>query len=317
MASRAWSPVIRILLAALTVLTTATWETTSVKADSDGTCQMAYGLTPTSIPDWLMPVSENTNLATANRYDVLAAELLSSGLVDGSTCPAQGLNPDGSANGCGIELTHEQVLTWQNQFDSVILSSSQAAELPPKVVKAVIAVESQFWPAANWTLGEIGLGQMTTYGADLVLMWRPAYFQTICRQTYGEVGCTTQYQFLDSSTQYLLRGMVLRDIEATCPNCPGGVDLEKGNQAIRVLTETLNASCLQSTRIFNLATGKQPAAFLSYDDYWRLVLANYHAGAGCVYQALRKTGNPNNWNSIAANFSTREKRAAIAAVSRF
>jgi hypothetical protein len=98
--------------------------------------------------------------------------------------------------------------------------------------------------------------------------------------------------------------MVLRDIEATCPNCPGGVDLEKGNQAIRVLTETLNASCLQSTRIFNLATGKQPAAFLSYDDYWRLVLANYHAGAGCIYQALRKTGNPNNWNSIAANFSS-------------
>ena len=304
MASRAWSPVIRILLVALTVMTTASWEITSVKADSGGTCQVAYGLTPTSIPDWLMPVMGNTNLATANRYDVLAAELLTSGLVDGITCPAQGLNPDGSANGCGIELTKDQVLTWQNQFDSVILSSSQAAELPPKVVKAVIAVESQFWPAANWTLGEIGLGQMTTYGADLVLMWRPAYFQTICRQTYGEVGCTTQYQFLDSSTQYLLRGMVLRDIEATCPNCPGGVDLEKGNQAIRVLTETLNASCLQSTRIFNLATGKQPAAFLSYDDYWRLVLANYHAGAGCVYQALRKTGNPNNWNSIAANFSS-------------
>ena len=168
MASRAWSPVIRILLAALTVMTTASWETTSVKADSGGTCQVAYGLTPTSIPDWLMPVSENTNLATANRYDVLAAELLSSGLVDGITCPAQGLNPDGSANGCGIELTKDQVLTWQNQFDSVILSSSQAAELPPKVVKAVIAVESQFWPAANWTLGEIGLGQMTTYGACLL-----------------------------------------------------------------------------------------------------------------------------------------------------
>ena len=79
MASRAWSPVIRFLLAVLTVMTTTSWETTFVKADSGGTCQMAYGLTPTSIPDWLMPVSENTNLATANRYDVLAAEVLSSG----------------------------------------------------------------------------------------------------------------------------------------------------------------------------------------------------------------------------------------------
>jgi len=70
-------------------------------------------------------------------------------LVDGATCPAPGLNPDGSANGCGIELTKDHVLIWQNQFDPVILSSSQDTELPLKVVKAVIAVESQFWPAAN------------------------------------------------------------------------------------------------------------------------------------------------------------------------
>ena len=48
--------------------------------------------------------------------------------VDGAPCPAQRLNPDGTANGCGIELTKDQVLTWQNQFDSVILSSSQAWE---------------------------------------------------------------------------------------------------------------------------------------------------------------------------------------------
>jgi len=304
MASRAWSPIIRILLTALTVSTSASWETTSVNADSGGTCQIAYGLTPTSIPDWLMPATENTNLTTANRYGVLAAELLSSGLVDGATCPALGLNPDGSANGCGIELTHDQVLTWQNQFDSVILSSSQAAELPPKVVKAVIAVESQFWPAANWTRGEIGLGQMTGYGADLVLMWRPDYYQSICRQAFGGKSCSAQYQFLDSSTQLLLRGLVLKEIDATCPSCAGGVDLEKGKQAIQVLTETLNASCLQSTRVIYLATGKSPAALLSFEDYWRLVLANYHTGAGCVYQALRKTGNPNSWNSIAANFSS-------------
>jgi hypothetical protein len=95
----------------------------------------------------------------------------------------------------------------------------------------------------------------------------------------------------------------------------GGVNIEKGNQAVQVLTETLNASCLQSTRVIYLATGKSPAALLSFEDYWRLVLANYHAGAGCVYQALQKTGNPNSrnvpersewdWNSIAANFSSR------------
>ena len=314
MASRAWSSIIRFLLVVL-VMTTVNWNAVPVKADGGGTCQIAYGLTPTSIPDWLMPAEENTDLTTANRYDILAAKLLSSGLIDGSSCPARGLNSDGSANGCCIELTTDQVKVWQNRFDPTIHTYSRSNDLSPRVVKAVIAIESQFWPAANWIQGEIGLGQMTGYGADLVLMWRPDYYQSICRQAFGGRNCNTHYQFLDLSTQLLLRGLVLKEIDATCPSCAGGVDLEKGKQAIQVLTETLNASCLQSTRVIYLATGKSPAALLSFEDYWRLVLANYHAGAGCVYQALRKTGNPNSWNvpeqsewdwnSIAANFSSR------------
>lgn len=185
MASRAWSSIIRFLLVILTVMTTASWNTLPGKADGGGTCQIVYGLTPISIPDWLMPAEENTDLLTANRYDILAAKLLSSGLIDGSTCPANGLNPDGSANGCGIELVTNQVKVRQNRYDPTILTYSRSNDLPPKVVKAVIAVESQFRPAANWTRGEIGLGQMTGYGADLVLMWRPGYYQSICRQAFG------------------------------------------------------------------------------------------------------------------------------------
>jgi hypothetical protein len=314
MASRTWPSVIRIVLVVFVVMTAAGWVTLPVKADSGGTCQEAYGLTPTAVPDWLMPAEKNTDLTTANRYDILAAKLLSSELIDGSACPAKGLNPDGSANACGLELTSGQVNAWQNQFDQMIRASSQTNNLPPKVTKAVIAVESQFWPAGDWSSGEIGLGQMTGYGADLVLMWRPDYYQSICRHAFGDKGCNTQYQFLDSSTQLLLRGLVLKEIDATCPSCVGGVDLEKGKQAVQVLTETLNASCLQSTRVIYLATRKSPAALLSFEDYWRLVLVNYHAGAGCVYQALRKTGSPNSrnvpernewdWNSIAANFSS-------------
>jgi hypothetical protein len=129
-------------------MTTASWNVLPVKAGGGGTCQIAYGLTPTSIPDWLMPVEENTDLTTANRYDILAAKLLSSVLIDGSTCPAKGLNPDGSANGCGIELATDQVKVWQNQYDPTILTYSRSNALPRFWVKAVIAVESQFWPAA-------------------------------------------------------------------------------------------------------------------------------------------------------------------------
>jgi hypothetical protein len=286
------------------IVTGASWIVRPVHADSGGTCQAAYGLTPTSIPDWLMPSEKNMDLATTNRYDYLSAKLLFAGLVDGSTCPANGLNLDGSANGCGLELASNQVDTWQNQFDPLILAYSQTNEVPPKVVKAVIAVESQFWPVGDLAKGEVGMGQMTEAGADLVLRWRPEYYQNICRQAFGEKGCDSAFPFLDASTQRLLQGMVLKEIDASSPRSPGGIDLDKAKHAINVLTETLNASCLQSTRIIELATGKSPVAIISYEDYWRFVLANYHAGAGCMYQALRKTSNPMDWNSIAGNFSS-------------
>jgi hypothetical protein len=53
----------------------------------------------------------------------------------------------------------------------------------------------------------------------------------------------------------------LKEIDASSPSSPGGIDLDKAAQAINVLTETLNASCLQSTRIIELATGKSPVAY--------------------------------------------------------
>jgi hypothetical protein len=304
MVSRARTSIIQIGLVIFVLLIATGWQIKPARAESAGTCQDAYGLSPSSLPDWLMLVDENMDLATANRYDILAARLLSTGRVDGSACPGNGLNIDGSANACGLELSSDQVTAWQNQFDPDILFSARSTQIPPKILKAVIAVESQFWPVADWISGEIGLGQMTGYGADLVLAWRPAYYQSICRQAFGGKNCSVPYQSQDSSTQYLLRGMVLKEIDATCSNCPGGMDIEKGKQAVLVLAETLKASCLQSARLIYLGTGKIPSQMMSYEDFWRLVLANYQSGAGCVYQALHRTTNPNNWNSIAANFSS-------------
>jgi hypothetical protein len=253
------------------------------------------------------------NLSTGYRYDLLSGRLLATGLVDGSYCPTNGLNPDGSPNACGLDATSAQTITWQNQFDPVILAAAQSNDLPPRVLKAVIGVESQFWPAANWILGEIGLGQMTEFGADLVLTWRPEYYQGICYQAFGNDRCNLGYRFNDSSTQRLLRGLVLKEIDATCQNCPGGVNIQKGQQAVRVLAKTLNASCSQTAKVVSLTTGKTPSSLMSYEDFWRLVLGNYHAGAGCTYQAIWKTDTPNNrnateqiewsWNSIAANFT--------------
>jgi hypothetical protein len=97
--------------------------------------------------------------------------------------------------------------------------------------------------------------------------------------------------------------MVLRQIDATCPTCSGGVDPLKGDVAVSILAETLNASCQQTARTFRMAQGKTPAAVMSFENFWRLSLANYHVGTGCIYQALRITGNPSSWNAIATNLT--------------
>lgn len=273
-------------------------------AQGNLTCQSAYGGgLPDPLPRWLQTSIPVADLHTENRYDLLAGYLLRSKLVDGSACPSGGLNADGSPNACGLETVEVDVVAWQNRYDSAIVTAGQRNSIPPLLIKALIAVESQFWPAANWEKGEIGLGQMTEMGSDLVLAWRLDYFQALCAQGLDKATCAKGYGGLDLSAQRLLRGLVLKSIDTTCPTCQGGVDPAKGDQAVAVLSEALGASCRQSNRTFWLATGKRPAEALSYEDFWRLSLANYHIGTGCVYQALRHTGSPSSWNAIAINFS--------------
>lgn len=190
--------------------------------------------------------------------------------------------------------------SWQNRYDPAIVAAAQASNVPPYLMKAMIAVESQFWPAPNWMKGEIGLGQMTEFGADLVLSYRPVYFQQVCRQALSEDECGQAYPFLSDANRAMLRGLVLRSLDTSCPTCLSGIDPAKGNQAVSVLAETMAASCTQSGRVIRIVTGKSPAALMSYEDFWRFVMANYHSGAGCMYQALRRSGNPTNWPVIAS-----------------
>ena len=275
-----------------------------LQTQTPGACEAAYGQTPaTPQPNWLSLDPAVTDLATQNRYDLLSAHLLKTGLVDGASCPAGGVNPDGSPNGCGLALAQELANAWQNRYDVAILATANEKNLPPSVMKSVIAVESQFWPAPDWIKGEIGLGQMTAGGADLALTYRSALYQQICRQALGEEACQKSYIELPPSSKYMLQGLVLRSIDATCPNCQGGIDPARGEQAVTVLADTLAASCTQGARVFKMGTGKTPAELLSYEDFWRFVLANYHSGAGCLYQALRLTGYPTSWSAISTNLT--------------
>jgi hypothetical protein len=223
-------------------------------------CTMAYGQMPEPIPGWLKTGVAEEILATTTRYDLLVGQLLKHGYVDGSACPASGLTVEGSPNACGLQVSQEMMVTWQNQYDHAIWAASQLNNLPPLILKAVVAVESQFWPASDWTKGEIGLGQMTELGADLVLMWRTEVYQGVCRQAFGEKGCRTAYMFQDLQTQRLLRGQVLRNIDVSCPNCAHRLDIEKSELAVSYLAETLNASCSQAARTITMATDHTPSA---------------------------------------------------------
>lgn len=299
MVSRAWLALTHCLIAGLLTFTNVGFADTSVRADDGGVCLAAYGKQPDLIPAWLEPASSKIDLTTHRRYDLLVGKLLSTGLVDGSVCPANGLNPDGSPNGCGMEVARESMVRHQNFYDDYFLATAEREDLPPRLMKALIAVESQFWPGADWQSGEIGLAQITSNGADMVLANRPGYYGKVCIQVFGNDGCDRAYLSQTGSNKALLIGQVLQNSNAICPTCAGGVDLERGELAIGVLAEALNASCLQVARSVVLVTGKAPAQFMKYEDFWRLVLVNYHAGAGCLYTGLRKVSSPSSWSAVA------------------
>ena len=278
--------------------------TRSSYAQVEQPCATAYGgAIPNQLPRWLQTSIPTESLYTENRYDLLAGQLLRTKLVDGSACPSGGLNSDGSPNACGLEAAQVEVETWQNRYDGQIVSAGQQNSVPPLVIKAMIAVESQFWPGANWVKGEIGLGQMTEFGADLLLANQPARYQKVCRQALRPEVCDFPFLFQPASNQSMLRGLVLKSIDATCSSCTGGINMAKGEQAVDVLAETLAASCVQSGRVIFWATGHRPAELMSYEDFWRFALANYHSGAGCMFQALQRAGNSTGWSGIAANLS--------------
>lgn len=276
------------------------------KADDStpGVCQQAYGALDhtDSLPEWLEMEVAVDDLYTANRYDLLAGHLLFSGFMDGSPCAGWGLNADGSPNGCGVALSEPALIAWQNQFDEAIVDAARALQLPPRLLKAVMAVESQFWPGSDWEKGEIGLGQMTEAGADVLLTWRPGVYQDICSQVYAGETCQGDYIQLELWMQTALRGKLLRTFDATCATCKGGVDLVKARQSISLLAEAIGGSCQQSAYLVRQFSGNFPAQIMSYEDFVRLALANYHAGAGCLFKALQNSGSGNSWATIAASF---------------
>lgn len=99
----------------------------------------------------------------------LAGTLIWNGLVK-PQCAGSGLDPFTlAADGCGMAFARADVIRWQNQFDDAIFNAAITHNVPAKLLKRMMRIESQFWPFYTAPAGEIGIMQVTDNGLDTLL----------------------------------------------------------------------------------------------------------------------------------------------------
>ena len=257
-------------------------------------------------PEWLTTPKRAEDLNTAIPYNYLAANLISAGVVDASSCDNGGLLTDEyGANNCGLKAARPDVITWQNQFDSLILDVAHETGVPAQLLKKLFARESQFWPAL-FQNSDIGLGQLTEDGADTTLLWNSSFFDQFCPLVLSADRCEKGYLHITTEEQEHLRLGLINTVNATCQACPLGIDLSQANFSVSVFGHTMLANCEQVGRIVRNVSEKTPGEAASYEDLWKFTLVNYNAGPGCLGEAIQATddlGQPLEWEFVSANLN--------------
>jgi hypothetical protein len=253
-----------------------------------------------SLPGWLESPDSPELLATNDPYMYLAGRLIARDLVEASDCPGGGLEINGYANACGLDKARTIVDDWQNRFDSKIVDVSQETGVPSQLLKNLFAQESQFWPGEFNGADEFGLGQLTEMGADTILLWNPSFYNQFCPLVLNIDTCNLGYAQLSEGDQAILRGAVTIQASSDCPNCPAGIDLNHAIFSIDLFAQTILANCQQAGQIVTNNRGEYPGLVALYEDLWRFTLANYHAGPGCLSNAIQSLANsPLTWANIA------------------
>lgn len=258
----------------------------------------------TDLPVWLTTPSRPEDLTTEIPYAYLAANLIRQGAVDVSACPDGGLNADGSASACGLEAAREAVIAWQNRFDALILDVARGTGVPAQMLKNLFARESQFWPGIFREGGDIGLGQLTENGADTTLLWNFTFFDQFCPLLLPQERCNLGYPRLSEEEKQGLRLALIRAVNASCEDCPLGIDLSQASFSVGVFAETLQANCSQVGRMVRNLARKAPGDLVSYEDLWKFTLVNYHAGPGCLSLALTRAWNTEKvltWEAVSSH----------------
>jgi len=300
-----------------------TVDTVSQFALFSNACSIAWGMSDEANATWDDFVQFPYQLHTKKTLHTLVTQLILNGIVDAHDCPAGGLSLGLDwPTACGLERANSKMIEWQNQFDDHIWLASRNQGIPPKILKTVLEVESQFWPGnARFYLDEFGLGQLNQLGVDVLLRRDPSLFQSVCKGVLSD--CNRSYLSLNSQEQAMIRGAVVRQYaDASCADCQYGFDLNKAKESVSLFARLLVANCQQVESILNLvivpdrdadaATATAAVATLaaggstestSYDDMWRFTFLSYHSGLNCFQQALtatKKAKQPVNWENIAA-----------------
>jgi hypothetical protein len=257
-------------------------------------------------PDWLTSPARIEELTTDVPYNYLASSLIVQGVGNAIACSNGGLDLQGGVNQCGLKNAREAVDEWQNRFDQMILAAAKETGVSAYLLKNLFARESQFWPVHSPALGETGLGHLTEHGADTTLTWNSSFYDQFCpRVPIGE-RCSRGYLHLQDDERLLLRQSLVASINATCAECPLGLDIARADSSVNVFAQTLIANCRQTGQVVRNFTGDTPGASVSYEDLWKLTLVNYNAGPGCLAAAIsgaRLNGLKLTWENITPHLS--------------
>lgn len=255
-----------------------------------GGCSEIWGVVPdpSTLPNWLTTPSQPELLGSRISYYLLAGMLIRNGSVNAQSCENGGLRADNQwvANQCGMSLAQASVMEWQNRFNTVILQVANDTGVPAQLMKNMFSRESQFWPGIYATREEAGLGQLTNYGADTLLMWNTDFYKQFCPQILIKETCDKGYVKLNQRERDLLTGGLVRMVNASCPSCPGGIDPALAEFSVRVFAEGLIANCQQVGQVIQNVTRRPAGRVAEYSDLWLMTLVNYHAGAGCLNEAV-------------------------------
>lgn len=260
-------------------------------------CLRTWGIEDVVGPSWAEFPSFPYQLHTDIPLHHLAARLITYGLVDTRDCPAGGLSQDLDwPNGCGMTKATDQMIEWQNQYDDAIWTAAANVGIPPKILKTLIEVESQFWPSnERFYVDEYGLGQINQLGVDLLLRKDPNMYQQVC--TAVLTNCNSPYGSLPADQQRLVRGALMASQNSTCASCQFGLDLTKAKQSIDFIAQLLRSNCEVAKDVL-----ESRGTTTDYESYWKFTLLSYHSGMTCLSTAVKGVkyvGDPMDWNHLA------------------